>query len=136
MKSFFIFCFVLVSSTSVWAASLPKTLRVTLQLDQRATNINLPQIDLAQLKHIGSGFFKFEQTATVTVGAINYDLDKTVVLIAKDESKPYTVDNLKFIRYRFYSSELEIVVGDFAIEMETGIVSSRGVSVGRVTAWY
>lgn len=136
MKSFTIFtAFVLVFAQSSFAASLPKTAKVILALDQPAVTLQLPTLDLANAT-IDQGLVKFKQTGAITVGASTYDMDPVAFVNLHEDAKGLTVENLKMLRYRLFSKEINAVVGDVVVDLKTGAVTVNKSAKGVVTEWH
>ncbi|MBY0385215.1 hypothetical protein K2X05_08665 [bacterium] len=135
MKTLFIAIFLL--SQTLWAASLPKSAKLVVSLDQAAVNVELPTLDFtkAEIKH--NTIVKFAQTGTIKVGAVSYDMDEVAFVVLKDDAKGLNLENLKFIRYRLFSTEVNAVVGDIVVELATGIVTIPKTNFkGQVTESY
>lgn len=135
MKTLFITTFLL--SQTLWAVSLPKSAKLVVSLDQPAVNVELPALDLtkATIKH--NSLVTFEQTGAIKVGDASYDMDDVAFVVLKEEAKGLNLENIKFIRYRLFSTEVNAVVGDIVVELATGIVSVPKTNFkGQVTGWY
>ena len=134
MKTLFIAIFLL--SQNLWAASLPKTAALVVSLDQPALNVEFPALNLAKAT-ISSSIVKFEETSVIKVGNVSYQMDNTAIVVLKDNAKGLNLENIKFIRYRLFSTEVNAVVGDLLVELETGVVSISKTNLkGKVTASY
>lgn len=135
MKLLFIATFLL--AQSVFAAGLPKTAQLVLQLDQPATTVQFPNLDLTKAKINDSGLVTFSQTGDIKVGNITYKMDPAAFTVLKDDTKGLTVENLKFLRYRLYSEDIKAVVSNLVVDMEKGTVAIYKADVkGVVTEWY
>jgi hypothetical protein len=130
------FAAVFVFAQNSQAVSLPKTAKVVLALDQPAVVIELPELDFtgATIQH---GLIKFKKTGTITVGNSSYQMDLVAFANLHVEAKGLTVENVKALRYRLFSQEINSIVGDVVVDMKTGNVSMNKNSFkGIVTAWY
>jgi hypothetical protein len=137
MKSLsIVFAAVLVFAQSSLALSLPKTAKVVLALDQPAVIVELPALDfnLAKLEH--NSIVTFQQTGSITVGAVTYKMDPVAFVTTADDSKGLTLENLTMIRYRLFSNEIKAVVGDVVVGLKTGSVTMNKNSKGIVTEWH
>ncbi len=137
MKSLsIVFAAILVFAQSSMALSLPKTAKVILALDQPAVVVELPAVDLSMAAIKYNSIVTFQQTGSITVGAVTYKMDPVAFVTTTDDSKGLTVENLKIIRYRLFSDEMKSVVGDIVFDLKTGSVTMNKSSKGLVVEWY
>lgn len=133
MKTLFIAIFLL--SQSLWAASLPKTAKLVVSLGQAAVNVELPTLNFSKATTKDNTLVTFEQTGTIKVGDVSYEMDQVAFVVLKDDKKGLNLENIKIIRYRLFSTEVGAVVGSLVVELETGIVSIPNTNFrGQVTA--
>jgi hypothetical protein len=79
----------------------------------------------------------FSEVGTIKVGAVVYNMDDVAFVVLKDDANGLNLENIKFIRYRLFSTEINAVVGDIVVELATGIVSIPKTNFkGQVTGWY
>ena len=137
MKSLsIVFAAILVFAQSSLALSLPKTAKVILALDQPAVVVQLPSVDLSKATIEHDSIVTFQQTGSITVGAVTYKMDPVAFVNITDDSKGLTLENLKVIRYRLFSDEMKSVVGDIVVDLKTGTATMNKTSKGLVTEWY
>jgi hypothetical protein len=134
MKTLF-FAILLITQT-VWGAGLPKKALLVLQLDQPAVTVQFPNLDFSTAKISPSGVAEFSNPGNIIVGSVTYKMGPKALLYRKDETKEFTIENLRMISYPFYSTEVNTLVGHFVVNQDGTVYLYKKGAKGTVTEWY